>query len=190
MSNSEQLYNLIKEAFLLLDDGDQKLVGQFNLSVRRYYTLFWIGKEPGISFSELSQHMLVDKSSVTRIIKALEKDGYVIREAQETDGRSTRLFLTDRGKALQEQATIAHKDSVEHRFATRLSLSLIHPPRAEDLRPDRSIPLLSVFTHSLTLSLTLSLSLSLCLSLTLSLSHSHSLSVLMFRKGPQGPPPF
>jgi DNA-binding MarR family transcriptional regulator len=116
MSNSEQLYNLIKEAFLLLDDGDQKLVGQFNLSVRRYYTLFWIGKEPGISFSELSQHMLVDKSSVTRIIKALEKDGYVIREAHETDGRSTRLFLTDRGKALQEQATIAHKDSVEHRF--------------------------------------------------------------------------
>jgi DNA-binding MarR family transcriptional regulator len=115
MSNSEQLYNLIKEAFLLLDDGDQKLVGQFNLSVRRYYTLFWIGKEPGISFSELSQHMLVDKSSVTRIIKALEKDGYVIREAHETDGRSTRLFLTDRGKALQEQATIAHKDSVEHR---------------------------------------------------------------------------
>jgi DNA-binding MarR family transcriptional regulator len=60
--------------------------------------------------------MLVDKSSVTRIIKALEKDGYVIREAHETDGRSTRLFLTDRGKALQEQATIAHKDSVEHRF--------------------------------------------------------------------------
>ena len=116
MSDSEQLYNLIKEAFLLLDDGDQKLVGQFNLSVRRYYTLFWIGQEPGISFSELSQDMLVDKSSVTRIIKALEKDGYVVREAHETDGRSNRLFLTDAGKALQEQATSAHQESVEHRF--------------------------------------------------------------------------
>ena len=53
MNDKEQLYNLIKETFLLLDDGDRRFFNRFDISVSRYYALHHIGEEPGISFSQL-----------------------------------------------------------------------------------------------------------------------------------------
>ena len=117
MNTSAQLYDLLKETFLLLDNGDQQVVEYFNLSIRRYYTLYWINEEPGISFRDLSLRMLVDKSNVTRIIKALEKEGLVYREAHETDGRSARLYLTETGQTLCQQVVTAHKASIPARIS-------------------------------------------------------------------------
>ncbi len=117
MDNAIELYNLLKETFFLLDDSDQRVINHFNLSIRRYYTLYWINEEPGISFRDLSLRMLVDKSNVTRIIKAMEKDGLVYRKAHETDGRSARLYLTPSGQTLCQQVKEAHQSSIPARIS-------------------------------------------------------------------------
>lgn len=109
MSDKELLYNLIKETFLLLDDGDRRFFRRFDLTVSRYYALYHIGQEPGISFSQLSERMVCDKSNVTRIIKGLELSGFVARQPHEKDGRTLRLYLTDAGTAVYHQTAIAHK---------------------------------------------------------------------------------
>lgn len=116
MNDKELLYNLIKETFLLLDDGDRRFFNRFDLTVSRYYALYHIGEEPGISFSQLSDCMVCDKSNVTRIIKGLESAGYVARQPHETDGRTLRLYLTDEGTAVLDQVAIAHKRYIETRF--------------------------------------------------------------------------
>ncbi|MCA9962476.1 MAG: MarR family transcriptional regulator [Chloroflexota bacterium] len=116
MSDKELLYNLIKETFLLLDDGDRRFFNHFDLTVSRYYALYHIGEEPGISFSQLSDCMVCDKSNVTRIIKGLESVGYVVRQPHETDGRTLRLYLTDEGTAVLNQIAIAHKSYIEARL--------------------------------------------------------------------------
>jgi DNA-binding MarR family transcriptional regulator len=102
--DKEKLYNLLKEAFLLLDFGDRQLFARYDLTISRYYALYHINETPGLSISQLSDGMFCDKSNATRVVKGLEKEGLVKREPHETDGRTLRLFLTPAG---QEKLTIA-----------------------------------------------------------------------------------
>ncbi|MEJ2746677.1 MAG: MarR family transcriptional regulator [Anaerolineae bacterium] len=109
MGDQEKLYNLLKEAFLLLDFGDRQLFTRYNLTAPRFYALFHINQEPGISSTQLSNRMFCDKSNATRIIKSLEAEGYVTRQPHESDGRSLRLYLTEEGTAVCQQVIIAHQ---------------------------------------------------------------------------------
>lgn len=105
----ERLYNLLKETFLLLDDGDRHLFARFHLTVPRFYALLHIGEKPGISSSHLSERMLCDKSNITRIVKGLEAEGYVVRYPHESDGRSWRLYLTEQGTSVCDEVRGAHR---------------------------------------------------------------------------------
>lgn len=116
MSDAEKLYNLLKEAFFLLDDGDRRLLSDFNLTVPRFYALFHISEDPGISSSQLSDQMLCDKSNITRITKGLEGEGYIARRPHESDGRSLRWFLTETGTAVFDSVASRHKNYNEFRF--------------------------------------------------------------------------
>jgi DNA-binding MarR family transcriptional regulator len=109
MSERETLYNLLKQTFILLDDGDRRLFGRFNLTSPRYYALHHIAEKPGLSSSELSDRLLCDKSNVTRIVKGLEKAGLIIRKRHETDGRSLRLYLTSSGENICTEVAAAHQ---------------------------------------------------------------------------------
>jgi MarR family transcriptional regulator, organic hydroperoxide resistance regulator len=107
--DKEKLYTLLKEAFLLLDFGDRQLFTRYDLTISRYYALYHIDEAPGLSISQLSDSMFCDKSNATRVVKGLEKDGLVIREPHETDGRTLRLFLTPAGKEILATAAVAHQ---------------------------------------------------------------------------------
>jgi len=117
MTDSHMLYNTLNEIFLLLDDGDRRFFGNYELSPPRYYALYHLYEQPGISFSELSNRMFCDKSNITRIIKGLEADGLVIRRPHETDGRTLRLFLSDEGQKLCQEAMNAHRIYNQERFS-------------------------------------------------------------------------
>lgn len=107
-ADSQALYALLKEIYLILDDGDRQLFNQFNLTPSRYYALVHLGENPGLSLSELSGRMLCDKSNATRIMKGLEAEGLAIRRPHESDGRAIRLYLTEKGEQLRQQAVTAH----------------------------------------------------------------------------------
>ena len=109
MNRREELYNILKETFLLLDFGDRHLFTQFSLTAPRFYAMTHIANEPGMSLSRLSDLMFCDKSNATRIVRGLVGDGFVLRQPHETDGRSLRLFLTEEGTAVLQQVVQAHK---------------------------------------------------------------------------------
>jgi len=111
MSTRDQtaLYNLLKEAFLLLDFGDRVLFSRYNLTAPRFYALVHLGDEPELSLKRLSEKMFCDKSNATRIFKGLEAEGYAERRKHETDGRSYRLVLTPKGKQIREQVMAEHE---------------------------------------------------------------------------------
>lgn len=117
MTGRGQLYDLIKESFLLLDFGDRGLFDQFGLSISRYYALHHIAANPGLSPSRLSQLMFCDKSNITRLLQSLESEGYIERRQHEQDGRVQRLYLTDQGLRLHDKACAAHCGSIEERLA-------------------------------------------------------------------------
>ena len=117
MSDGQEIYTLLNEIYLILDDGDRRLLSQFNLTPPRYYVLVHLGNHPGMSLSELSNSMLCDKSNATRIIKGLEAEGLVYRLPHETDGRSIRLFLSQTGQEVRRKALKAHANYNQQRFS-------------------------------------------------------------------------
>ncbi|MCA9922529.1 MAG: MarR family transcriptional regulator [Anaerolineales bacterium] len=123
MNEKEMLYNLLKEIFILLDDGDRRLFGQYKLTPPRFYALTHINEEPGLSSSKLSDRLLCDKSNVTRIVKGLEAEGHIIRKQHETDGRTKQLYLTEQGKDVLREVQIAHQSFNNQRLESVKDLS-------------------------------------------------------------------
>ena len=66
-----------------------------------------------VRLTELAGALGLDPSSVSRQVSAVERAGYVRREADPDDGRATRLVLTDKGHqaaaAVQEKRAQALK---------------------------------------------------------------------------------
>lgn len=121
MADPTDIYSLLKEIFLLLDDGDRRLFDRFSLTVPRFYVLFHLGEEPGISVSQLSRLMFCDKSNITRLIHGLQSEGLVTRRAHESDGRVLRLFLTQQGEELRSEVVAAHKAANQRRIGQNLT---------------------------------------------------------------------
>ncbi|HZD11155.1 MAG TPA: MarR family transcriptional regulator [Candidatus Binatia bacterium] len=120
MEEVNALYTVIKDIFLLLDEGDRHLLEAYGLTVPRFNALMHLGESPGLSVSELSDHMSCDKSNVTRLIQGLEADDLVRRQPHETDGRVLCLHLTGRGEELLGEALERHCRHNERRFDSGL----------------------------------------------------------------------
>lgn len=121
MTHYTTIYTHLNEIYLLLDDGDRRLLDRFGLTVPRYYVLFHLGEEPGISVSQLSRLMFCDKSNITRLIHGLQSEGFVTRRPHESDGRVLRLFLTPHGEKLRSEVVTAHHASNQRRIGQNLT---------------------------------------------------------------------
>lgn len=68
--------------------------------------LMWImlllSKEDGVSQSDLTKILRVDASATTRMVKALEQDGWIKRETDPVDNRRTLVYLTEEGRTKTE----------------------------------------------------------------------------------------
>lgn len=57
---------------------------------------------PGLSQNELSKKLFVTKASVTKALKVLESEGYIIRKNSEEDKRELRCFVSEKGEGIVE----------------------------------------------------------------------------------------
>ncbi len=64
-----------------------------------------LGKQDGLTNSEISELLDIKPSSVTAQVKNLEEEGFVARCQDENDKRVSRVFLTENGKKVNEQRT-------------------------------------------------------------------------------------
>jgi DNA-binding MarR family transcriptional regulator len=72
--------------------------------------LFALGKQDGLTHSELAEEMEVTPAAITHMVKRLEQAGFVLRQRDTEDGRVSRVYLTDAGRAIHsEMATIARQ---------------------------------------------------------------------------------
>ena len=87
--NISRMYNLQASKF-----GGSMAIG---------YTLLNIEKE-GTPSTKLAPKMGMEPRSLTRMIKSLEDNGLITKEADKEDKRRVLLFLTKEGKKLRKQA--------------------------------------------------------------------------------------
>lgn len=110
--HEQELYLLLTNLSLLLDDTDRRFFGEFGLSTRQFWALHHLSKAGGLSMIELSRLLLTDKSNVTAITDRLETAGFVKRGQAPQDRRVILLTLTPAGRQMHDHVLAAHEERI------------------------------------------------------------------------------
>jgi len=79
----------------------EKAVTQVGLHSGQVFVLLELWKLDGQRQVDLAEKLNLAAPTVNKILGGLLEGGYVTRERYEDDGRSTRIFLTDKGNEAQ-----------------------------------------------------------------------------------------
>lgn len=108
---------MIQDIYVLLDDGDRRVLRGFGLSTLQYATLLLLEGGEGRRLTDMSDVLMREKSTITRIVDRLEQEGLVQRIADPHDRRAQRVLLTSSGAERLAQAHTAHRHSLEQRLS-------------------------------------------------------------------------
>ena len=74
------------------------------LTYTQYIVFLVLWEKDGITVGELCDRLMLDNGTLSPLLKKMQQAGYVERKRSETDDRVVVITLTDRGRALQEEA--------------------------------------------------------------------------------------
>lgn len=102
---------------------DKQLAAAGCVSLQVYDVLLALEDSPGrrMRMTDLSEAVVFDPSSLTRLIDRLEKQGLVRRELHPTDRRCVLAVLTDEGLAAREQAWPIYRELIHATFGQFLT---------------------------------------------------------------------
>lgn len=72
------------------------------VSIGQWAVLLVLWAEDGLSQTELSRRVAIEDATMVRNLDRMERDGLVRRERDPRDRRRSRIFLTERGRALRD----------------------------------------------------------------------------------------
>jgi DNA-binding MarR family transcriptional regulator len=87
------------------------------LSLVSYTLLGHLEERDGCRATDLAAHYALDKSTVSRQVAALERDGLVERRLDPADHRVQVLHLTDAGREILAEVTLRRRAAVRERLA-------------------------------------------------------------------------
>ncbi|WP_335971881.1 MULTISPECIES: MarR family winged helix-turn-helix transcriptional regulator [Streptomycetaceae] len=87
------------------------------LSLVAYTILAHLEEQQGCRATDLAAHYLLDKSTVSRQVAALERDGFLERRTDPTDHRVQVLHLAPRGVASLAAARVRRQETFKERLA-------------------------------------------------------------------------
>lgn len=92
-----------------------KLMKEKNLPItpEQFGVLTHLWRSDGLQQSELAVCTNRNRANVTRIIDILEREGIVVRKDDPNDRRVFRIYLTDLGKKLKNEAAKCAQKSIE-----------------------------------------------------------------------------
>ncbi len=106
---AQDVYLMLKRAFLLLDDCDRHFFTSYGLSPRQFWALQHLDEHQGRSMVDLSRALLTDKSNVTAIVDRLERASLARRTPAAHDRRVFLITLTPEGRRLRDYVAREHE---------------------------------------------------------------------------------
>ena len=89
--------------------------GEHQIKPGEFSVLWAISNNPGIRQSLLCQHLIIKRSHMTKLARALEDRGLVSRRVPEDDRRGVELTITEKGQDLVDEISkwfFAFEDSL------------------------------------------------------------------------------
>jgi DNA-binding MarR family transcriptional regulator len=99
-----QLCFALYSTSLLMTKAYKPLLQSIGLTYPQYLAMLVLWERDGITVGEISTRLLTDPGSLTPLLKRLEAEGLLKRTRSSVDERVVELYLTDQGRALQQQA--------------------------------------------------------------------------------------
>jgi DNA-binding MarR family transcriptional regulator len=117
------------------------------VAIGQWAVLMFLWARDGMSQADLSRLVAIEPPTMVRTIDRMVRDGLVTRIADPSDGRISRIHLTDRGRSLRDElvpkavtvnaANLARLSAAEVRTLHRLLLKLLEGTN-ESIATDRS----------------------------------------------------
>ena len=104
----EELRRGIEMMFLAYRDFTSEadsILDEQNMGRAHHRAIYFIGRNPGITVSELLTILNITKQSLSRVLSSLVETGYVVQKKGPEDRRQRLLFLTETGTALEARLT-------------------------------------------------------------------------------------
>jgi DNA-binding MarR family transcriptional regulator len=97
---------------------DAELLATHGLPLSSYEVLINLQAAPERRrrMAELAEGVLLSRSGTTRLVDRLERDGLLVRNVCDSDGRGCFAVLTDRGEEVLSRARATHLEGVRERF--------------------------------------------------------------------------
>ncbi|ACS84330.1 MarR family winged helix-turn-helix transcriptional regulator [Musicola paradisiaca] len=99
-----QLCFALYSANLAMNKLYRRLLSSLNLTYPQYLVMLVLWERDGLTVSELGERLFLDSATLTPLLKRLQSAGLVVRQRGTEDERQVMIYLTDAGRALQQQA--------------------------------------------------------------------------------------
>lgn len=100
---------LIRQAILAIKPAFEQILG---INSARMFVVMLLKTEGEISQSEIQKRMGIDRAMITRLVKQMEADGWVVRRTNPADNRYTLVQLSELG-IVQHQHIMVKIEEIE-----------------------------------------------------------------------------
>ena len=93
------------------------ILSDYNFGRAHHRVIHFVGRNPGITVSQLLGILRITKQSLSRVLRQLVSDGFVAQDAGLNDRRQRLLRLTDKGRALEIQVSEDQRQRIQRACA-------------------------------------------------------------------------
>lgn len=105
----------------------ERHLGAVGLTAAQFTILAKLARKPSLPIADLADAMVMERTTLVRAMKPLQRDGLVIAESAEHDSRTFVFSLTRKGEATFDRAAVAWRaaqDEFEKQFGTARAKAL------------------------------------------------------------------
>lgn len=118
--NERTLRRAIELLFFAYRDftGDaDAMLARYGFGRAHHRAIYFVGRNPGITVSELLAILKITKQSLARVLGQLMSEGFVVQRSDPDDRRRRRLYLTPEAEALERALTERQAQRIATAFA-------------------------------------------------------------------------
>ncbi|MGF6916988.1 MarR family winged helix-turn-helix transcriptional regulator [Paraburkholderia sp. 40] len=97
----------------------ERHLSSVGLTAAQFTILAKLARTPNLPMAELADAMVMERTTLVRAMKPLQRDGLVLAEAADHDNRTLLFSLTEKGETTFDQASVAWRaaqDEFEKKF--------------------------------------------------------------------------
>ena len=96
-------------------DPDE-ILGEIGFGRAHHRVIHFVGRNPGMTVSDLLAILKITKQSLSRVLKQLVEDDYIIQRTGTRDRRQRLLSLTEKGAALEKRLSETQRARVARAY--------------------------------------------------------------------------